>query len=101
MNRANDNFHAAHAPNPERRAASRKRTLYSGKIVFNKQSSVFNCIVRNISEAGACLEVESPLGIPNEFELQVEGVGIKAEYRVIWRQGKRIGVSRREASLPR
>lgn len=101
MNRADDNFHAAHAPDPERRAASRKRTLFSGKIVFNKQLSVINCIVRNISDAGACLEVEIPIGIPNEFELRVESAGIKGECRVIWQKGKRIGVSLIKASIPR
>lgn len=72
----------------------RRRTLFSGKIIFNQQSSVFNCIVRNISDAGACLEIDSPVGIPDQFELLVEGAGIKADYRVIWRRGKRIGVTR-------
>lgn len=94
MNQANDSSNAAAMPDPERRAAPRRRMLFSGKIIFNQQSSVFNCIVRNISEAGACLEIESPVGIPDRFELLVEAAGIRADYRVIWRRGKRIGVSR-------
>lgn len=97
MNQATDHSNAA-APGEERRLASRRRTLFSGKIIFNQQSSVFTCIVRNISDAGACLEIESPVGIPDQFELLVEGAGIRADYRVIWRHGKRIGVSR--ANLP-
>lgn len=94
MNRSNENLDAAAAPAEERRDAPRRRTLFAGKIIFNQQSSVYNCVVRNISDAGACLEIDSPVGIPDQFELLVEGAGIKADYRVIWRRGKRIGVSR-------
>ncbi|MBO6720158.1 MAG: PilZ domain-containing protein [Enhydrobacter sp.] len=94
MNRSNENLDAAATPAEERRDAPRRRTLFSGKIIFNQQSSVFNCIVRNISDAGACLEIDSPVGIPDQFELLVEDAGIKADYRVIWRRGKRIGVTR-------
>lgn len=94
MNRSNENLDAAAAPAEERRDAPRRRTLFAGKIIFNQQSSVFNCVVRNISDAGACLEIDSPVGIPDQFELLVEGAGIKADYRVIWRRGKRIGVTR-------
>ncbi len=94
MNRSNENLDAAATPAEERRDALRRRTLFAGKIIFNQQSSVFNCVVRNISDAGACLEIDSPVGIPDQFELLVEGAGIKADYRVIWRRGKRIGVTR-------
>ncbi|WP_306049888.1 PilZ domain-containing protein [Oceaniradius stylonematis] len=83
---------------PERRAALRRRTLFAGRIIFNQQSSVLSCIVRNLSESGACLEVDSQLGVPDQFELLVEGAGIRAEYRVIWRKAKRIGVSRLNVS---
>lgn len=94
MNQASNNLGTSVTPDPERRGAARRRTLFAGKIIFNQQSSVFNCIVRNVSEAGACLEVESPVGIPHQFELVVEGAGIRADYRIIWRRGNRIGVTR-------
>lgn len=93
MNHASDHSNAA-GSGDERRVASRRRTLFSGKIIFNQQSSVFTCIVRNISDTGACLEIESPVGIPDQFELIVERAGIKADCRVVWRHGKRIGVLR-------
>lgn len=42
MNRSNENLDAAATPAEERRDAPRRRTLFSGKIIFNQQSSVFN-----------------------------------------------------------
>lgn len=93
MTQASKSSDLAIAPEAERRASSRRRTLFSGKIIFKQHSSVFNCIVWNLSETGACLEIESLVGIPDQFELLVEGADIRADYRVIWRRGKRIGVS--------
>ncbi|MFO3797901.1 MAG: hypothetical protein ACK8QZ_11580, partial [Anaerolineales bacterium] len=73
MNRASNHLNTVATHGEERRIASRRRTLFSGKIIFNQQSSVFCCIVRNISETGACLEIESTVGIPDQFELLIEG----------------------------
>lgn len=94
MNQVRDKYDTEVAADRESRAESRRRTLFSGKIIFNQQSSVLNCIVRNISESGACLEIESLVGVPERFELLVERAGIRANYRIIWWHGKRIGVFR-------
>ena len=53
------------------RAAPRHRVLKSGSIDFN--GGVIDCVVRNISETGAALEVASPLGIPETFNLVISG----------------------------
>lgn len=47
----------------EHRRQPRLRTLKSGKIVFNKKSSVLDCTIRNLSGTGACLQVADPTGI--------------------------------------
>jgi len=54
----------------EKRASPRVRTLKRGSIVFGVASTV-DCVVRNLSETGACLEVASPIGIPDDFTLQI------------------------------
>ena len=48
----------------ERRIFPRKRALRGGRMVFNNASSTINCTLRNISDAGARLDVASVLGIP-------------------------------------
>jgi hypothetical protein len=56
---------------PEKRAALRRRTLKGGRIVFNRRGASIDCIVRDLSETGTCLQVESPAGIPDTFELLI------------------------------
>jgi hypothetical protein len=68
----------------ERRKVQRHRTLKAGSITFSR--------VRNLSPAGACLEVASQLGIPDEFVLVVEIDHVKAPCHVIWRTATRLGV---------
>src|ERR1035441_4489389 len=55
----------------ERRQVPRHRTLKAGSIAFNRDGGV-DCRVRNLSPAGACLEVASQIGIPDDFVLVVE-----------------------------
>jgi hypothetical protein len=73
------------------RAALRQRVLKSGSIEFN--GSVIDCLVRNISETGAALEVASPVGIPETFNLVISGDHTSHRCQVAWRNDKRIGVS--------
>lgn len=77
----------------ERRQISRERTLKAGKIAFNHDSSVIDCVIRNRSATGACLQVESPLGVPDRFDLVLEADHARKPCRVIWRGQKRIGVA--------
>jgi hypothetical protein len=50
-------------------------------------------MVRNISPAGACIEVESPLGIPDAFTLVIESDNLMRRCHIGWRNEKRIGVA--------
>lgn len=54
----------------EKRRAARHRALKGGSIAFSGGARI-DCVIRNLSETGAALQVESPLGIPNEFTLFV------------------------------
>ena len=75
----------------EGRAKTRKRVLDTGLIRFGDLSA--SCILRNLSETGAALDVGSQSSIPDQFTLIV--VRNKKIYscNVIWRKGTRIGVS--------
>ena len=75
----------------ERRREHRSRTLRSGKIVFNKRRSVIDCVVRNQSDTGACLQVSNPASVPAAFDL-IDGDGVSRPSQVIWRSETRIGV---------
>jgi hypothetical protein len=76
----------------ERRSEPRPRTLKAGKIVFNGHFSVFDCVVRNLTKRGACLEISDTLGVPSHFDL-VLADGTTRPCHLIWRFGDRIGVA--------
>jgi hypothetical protein len=75
----------------EHRKRPRLRTLKGGSIMFGTAAAI-ECIVRNMSDNGAALEVESPVGIPDDFTLLIKPEMIKRQCRVAWRSAKRIGV---------
>ncbi|HET9616627.1 MAG TPA: PilZ domain-containing protein [Pseudolabrys sp.] len=77
---------------PEARRSPRSRTFKGGSIIFGVAAAI-DCIIRNMSESGAALEIESPVGIPDEFILIVKPEFVKRNCRVAWRSAKRIGVA--------
>lgn len=74
----------------EHRTTPRRRLLKTGKISFG--GGTIDCTVRNLSETGAALEVNSPVGIPDHFTLVIEPNHIHVPSRIVWRKDTRIGV---------
>jgi hypothetical protein len=75
----------------ERRGILRHRALKAGHIMFNSAVRI-DCRVRNESPAGACLEVASQVGIPEDFVLVIDRDHLKHPCHVIWRTMTRLGV---------
>jgi hypothetical protein len=75
----------------ENRRSARLRTYKGGSIIFGVAAAI-DCIIRNMSETGAALEVDNPVGVPNEFTLLIKPEFVKRNCQVIWRSAKRIGV---------
>jgi hypothetical protein len=51
------------------------------------------CVVRNLSEAGAALDIGSQIGIPQQFTLIVVPKKKIYSCSVVWRKERRIGVA--------
>lgn len=51
------------------------------------------CVVRDISDQGARLQVANVSNVPDSFELLVELDGLEAGCAVAWRKGSEVGVS--------
>jgi PilZ domain-containing protein len=73
----------------DHRNTPRHRVLKGGHILYGGGS--IDCTVRNLSEAGAALDVTTPVGIPIEFTLVTDDG--QRPCRVVWRKEKRIGVT--------
>ncbi len=76
----------------ERRRSPRRRTLKSGRIGFNRTTGI-DCRVRNLSLTGACLELASQIGIPDDFVLRVGSNHLQQPCHVVWRAASRMGVA--------
>jgi hypothetical protein len=79
---------------PERRLAPRRNTMIKASIVFDGGRSVRSCIIRNVSENGAKLELASVAGVPDTFDLLIPGHAPQP-CRVAWRALKEMGVAYR------
>ena len=77
----------------ERRRVQRTRVLKGAKIILNDRSSLFDCIVRNLTNVGASVHVPSSVGIPDSFALSFDFGRSSRRCRAIWRTEDKIGVS--------
>ncbi len=75
----------------EHRISVRRRVFKGGKITFVGRAAAIDCFIRDISDAGARLKVESSVGIPDSFDLQLE-FGVIRSCEAVWRQATQIGV---------
>ncbi len=69
----------------------RQRVLKRAKIVFEGHEAVIDCVVLNMSGGGACLKVETPIGIPDTFDLMLDHASVR-HCRVAWRKAAQIGI---------
>jgi len=63
--------HDAKNDTEEHRAAQRRRTLKKGKIVFDDQKCIFDCVVKDVSDTGARLVVNAWFECPDQVTLQI------------------------------
>jgi hypothetical protein len=86
-----DRRRAKRAAASPRRSNSRSKTLKSAKIIFNKNQSVIDCFVRDLSDTGAKLKLGDVAAVPRTFMLELhDGTRLNCErVRVI---GLEVGV---------
>ncbi len=78
-------------PMDERRNVARRRVLKVAQITFKGHGATIDCTVRNFSNGGACLNVETSIGVPNSFDLMLDRTSFR-ECLVTWRKATQIGV---------
>ncbi len=76
----------------EQRRAPRINLDISGAIETSDRYAAFSCVVRDISETGARLAVQSGNHVPDAFRLHLEHEGFSAESIVVWRSETEVGV---------
>jgi hypothetical protein len=78
---------------PDRRQSVRDKVLYGGVAEINESGSTMDCVVRNISERGACVEFHQAARLPDELNLTITRKGRSFLARLIWRQANKVGLA--------
>ena len=77
----------------EKRSERRQRVLKAGTIMFNSGYGSFSAKIRNMTEAGALIEVYDSQGIPPKFDFLVHGdQPVTKPSRIVWRTNYFMGI---------
>src|SRR5882757_9232461 len=77
----------------DRRQSVRDKVIYGGVAEINERGSTMDCVVRNISEQGACVEFDSTAKLPEQMTLTIARKGRSFLARLIWRQANKVGLA--------
>jgi hypothetical protein len=77
----------------DRRQDVRNKVIFGGVAGINESGSTMDCVVRNISERGACVEVDSTARLPDEISRSIPRKGRSFLAELIWRQANRVGLA--------
>lgn len=77
----------------ERRSEVRATTNKRGAIKFGASGQELPCTVLDLTPVGAGLSVGTTFGVPQVFQLLIDGEKLSRHCRVIWTNGKKLGVS--------
>jgi hypothetical protein len=77
----------------DRRQSVRDKVLYGGVAGGSDRGGSVDCVVRNFSEHGACVEFGSGAGLPEEIKLTIARKGRSFLARIIWREANRLGLA--------
>ena len=74
----------------ENRRSPRQRTFKGGSISLS--GGIIECIIRNLSETGAMVELAGPASVPDTFVLIIKPEILKRSCEVVWQRDNRMGV---------
>ena len=77
----------------EKRTSQRSRSFLKGRVVFNGGQTSLECLIRDLSSAGARLELSASVTLPDRFELYLPHRDTTSKVHVQWRRGSQIGVA--------
>jgi len=75
----------------ERRQIARSRVLKSAKLVVG-QSSLIDCVVRNLNNVGARVDVPNSVRLPETVQLTFDGGRSLRPCRIVWRKPDTTGL---------
>lgn len=78
---------------PERRRHPRRDVLKTGTLFFADHRQCLDCLIWNLSEGGAMVEIEPQAIVADLGRLISEVLSLDRAYSVVWRDGRKLGVA--------
>ena len=75
----------------DRRKSARSRVLKSAKLLLGT-SSVIDCVLRNVTNSGARVQIANTVELPDMLNLTLDGGYSVRPCRVVWRSLSETGV---------
>lgn len=85
-------MNASQEGSAENRRSLRRRTLLSAVVRQTNLLSTWHCVVRNMSETGARLEIPNGAYLPDRFVLDIPVRAMRLSSTVVWREPAAVGV---------
>ena len=77
----------------DRRHDVRDKVFMGGVAEIDETGSTVDCVVRNFSDHGACVELESAAKLPDQIRVTIARKDRSYLARIIWRQVNRVGLA--------
>ncbi|WP_132254692.1 pilus assembly protein PilZ [Methylobacterium segetis] len=77
----------------DRREVPRHNALKRGWLSFLEKPYSLECLIWNVSDFGALIEVEPSTCLPQRFRIVVTSLSLNRNAMQTWRDGRKIGVA--------
>ena len=77
----------------DRRQGARDKVFLGGVAEINERGSTMDCVVRNFSDRGACVEIDETARLPEKISLNIPRKGRSFLAQMIWRHAGRVGLA--------
>jgi hypothetical protein len=88
-----EHFYPAAPTHIEKRKATRQKSFNAAHLQFNRGTSTYEALVKNVSANGAKLRFGDVVELPVEFDIRVGKDGPYQKAHVAWRYGFEIGIA--------
>jgi hypothetical protein len=79
----------------EKRITARSRVFFGGEILIDPELPSVECHVKNISQGGASVVVQSGDLLPHQFDLLIRKTNERHTAVVTWNRGRQFGIAYR------
>lgn len=77
----------------DRRQSVRDKVLFGGLAEASERGAAMNCVVRNFSDSGACVEFDGAGRLPEQVTLKIARKGRAYLTRMIWQRANKVGLA--------